>query len=148
MCAIVDANVSSQVFGDTLSPAGQHFLNWLTPSRGGKLILGGKLLEELSVLRTFPLWLRVARESGVAKIIPDDRVNAETTDLENQGVCQSNDAHVIALAMIGGARILFTNYLTLRRDFRRIIHGQIYDTRNSVNVTSSHWNLLRRPCPP
>ena len=108
--------------------------------------MGGKLLEELSVLRTFPLWLRVARESGVAKIIPDDRVNSETTDLENRGDCQSNDTHVIALALLGGARILFTNDLTLRRDFRRIIHGQIYDTRNSVNVTSSHRNLLRRPC--
>ena len=146
MCAIVDANVRDQVFGDAQSPAGKHFLDWLTPERGGRLIVGGRLLQELSGLQKFQRWLRVSIKLGVAKIIPDDRVNSEATNLENRGVCQSNDAHVVALAMIGGARILFSEDLTLRGDFRRIIHGQIYDTRNSVEVTARHRRLLRRPC--
>ena len=146
MCAIVDANVSSQVFGDVPSPAGRHFLDWLTPGRGGKLILGGKLLEELGVLRKFQLWLQTARESGTAKIFEGEPLRSRIEYLEVRGLCNSNDTHVIALAQLGGARILFTEDLTLRSDFRRIIHGEIYDTRNSANVTSTHRRLLRRPC--
>ena len=146
MCAIVDANVLDQVFGDAPSPAGKHFLDWLTPKRGGRLIVGGKLLIELNKSSKFQKWFQEAAISGRAKRFPDDRVSSETTDLENRGVCQSNDAHVIALALLGGARILFTNDLTLRRDFRHIVHGDIYDTRSSVDVTRRHRSLLRRPC--
>ena len=84
MCAIVDANVRDQVFGDAPSPAGKHFLDWLTPERGGRLIVGGKLLEELSGLQKFLPWLRVSVKFGVAKIIPDDRVNLRDNRLGKQ----------------------------------------------------------------
>ena len=147
MCAIVDANVRDQVFGDAPSPAGKHFLDWLTPKRGGRLIVGGKLLEELSGLQKFLPWLRVSAKFGVAKIIPDDRVNSATTDLENRGVCKSNDAHVVALAMIGGARLLFTNDRLLQGDFRRnISDGKIYTTKFKETITKTHRGLLRQRC--
>ena len=147
MCAIVDANVRDQVFGDAQSPAGKHFLDWLTPERGGRLIVGGRLLQELSGLQKFQRWLRVSIKLGVAKIIPDDRVNSETTNLENRGVCQSNDAHVVALAMIGGARLLFTNDRFLQGDFKQNIQdGKIYTTRLRDTVTSTHRRLLRQRC--
>ena len=147
MCAIVDANVRDQVFGDAPSPAGKHFLDWLTPERGGRLIVGGKLLEELSGLQKFLPWLRVSVKFGVAKIIPDDRVASATTDLEDRGVCKSNDAHVVALAMIGGARLLFTNDRFLQGDFKQNIQdGKIYTTRLRDTVTSTHRRLLRQRC--
>ena len=147
MCAIVDANVRDQVFGDAQSPAGKHFLDWLTPERGGRLIVGGKLLEELSGLQKFLPWLRVSVKLGVAKIVPDDRVNSATTDLENRGVCKSIDAHVVALAMIGGARLLFTNDRFLQGDFKQNIqNGKIYTTRLGETVTSTHRRLLRQRC--
>ena len=147
MCAIVDANVRDQVFGDAPSPAGKHFLDWLTPERGGRLIVGGKLLEELSGLQKFLPWLRVSVKLGVAKIVPDDRVNSATTDLENRGVCKSNDAHVVALAMIGGAHLLFTNDRFLQGDFKQNIQdGKIYTTRLRDTVTSTHRRLLKQRC--
>ena len=46
MCAIVDANVVSEVFGSNLPPAGEKFFDWLNKG-SGRLIVGGKLLEEL-----------------------------------------------------------------------------------------------------
>ena len=46
MCAIVDANVVSEVFGSNLSPAGEKFFDWLNKG-SGRLVVGGKLLEEL-----------------------------------------------------------------------------------------------------
>ena len=147
MCAIIDANVRDQVFGDAVTDAGKYFLDWLSPKRGGKLIVGGKLLQELGGLKNFQRWLRVSIKLGVAKVIPDDRVSSETTDLENRGVCKSNDAHVIALAMAGSARLLFTNDGLLQGDFRRnISDGKIYTTKFKETITKTHRGLLRQRC--
>ena len=64
----------------------------------------------------------------------------------DSGLALANRMRDQARRQLGGARILFTEDLTLRGDFRRIIHGDIYDTRNSSNVTTRHRSLLRRPC--
>lgn len=46
MCAIVDANVAHEVFGDSPPPAAEKFFEWL--ERGSRrLVVGGKLLKEL-----------------------------------------------------------------------------------------------------
>ena len=47
MCAIVDANVAGEVFGENKPPAGKEFYNWLNTGRG-QLVVGGKLLVELN----------------------------------------------------------------------------------------------------
>ena len=53
--------------------------------------------------------------------------------LVERGVCQSNDQHVIALAIVSGARLLYSNDRRLQRDFkdRRLIDppGKVYSTR-------------------
>lgn len=111
------------------------------------MIVGGRLLQELSGLQKFQRWLGVSVKIGVAKIIPDDRVASETTDLENRGACRSNDAHVIALAIVGHARLLFTNDSALQRDFRdNVSGGRIYTTIRDQAVTSTHRRLLRQRC--
>ncbi len=46
MCAIVDANVVDEVFGEKRPPAGEKFFDWLTVGNG-RLVVGGRLLEEL-----------------------------------------------------------------------------------------------------
>ena len=46
MCAILDAMVTFEVFGDNKSPAGQGVHDWL--DRGQSfLAMGGKLVDEL-----------------------------------------------------------------------------------------------------
>jgi hypothetical protein len=147
MCSVVDASARDQVFGDDPTPAGKLFLDWLTPKRGGKLIVGGKLLKELSGLQKFQFWLYEAQKSGVAKIKDDVILNSQISYLERRKLCTSNDTHVIALAMLGGGRILCANDGDLRNDFRNIIHGDIYDTSAPGDVTPRHYRLLRRPCP-
>ena len=73
---------------------------------------------------------------------------------------RSNDTHVLALARVSGARLLFTNDDDLKRDFANpdIIPGtpgQIYTTNRGrrvrsyarqeiTRVTDTHRNLLRR----
>ena len=150
MCAIVDNNVRHQVFGgkDTQTPAGEFFLNWLD-SRKGKLVVGGKLLEELSEYGNFINWLQQALQAGNAISIDDSTVVAETAALASRSICKSDDAHVLALARVSGARLLFTNDQDLQDDFgnREIIRdprGRVYTTRIHQEVSGTHQNLLNR----
>ena len=150
MCAIVDNNVRHEVFGaaDVQTEAGRHFLNWLNV-RKGKLVIGGKLLDELSEYGGFRNWLGQALQSGSAIQIPNAQVDVETAALHARNICQSNDAHVLALARVCGARLLFTNDQDLQEDFKDPqiiggIRGRVYTTLTRPDVRRSHRNLLRR----
>ena len=50
--------------------------------------------------------------------ISDEAVDSEAETLQSQGVCRSDDEHVLALASVSGARLLFTNDNALQDDFR------------------------------
>ncbi len=149
MCAIVDNNVRDQVFGeDSDSPAGKFFLEWLSAGRG-KLVVGGELLRELRGYGDFNRWLRTALTRNIALAIDDDEVDIETQAIRDQRVCRSDDEHVVALARVSGARLLFTNDRALQDDFRnaRIVpgtRGRIYTTVEFTDVRRTHRNLLRR----
>ena len=149
MCAIVDNNVRHEVFGseDTQTPAGKYFLDWLDSSRG-VLVIGGGLRRELGEYRRFQVWLETAVQFGRARQIGDTQVDNETGVLETQDI-RSDDPHILALARISGARLLFTNDDDLQRDFknRDIVNnprGVIYTTRVRQDVTRTHRDLLRR----
>ena len=148
MCAILDNNVRSEVFGDNQSEAGKCFLNWLT-NRNGKLAIGGELLRELGGYTPFMQWLQQALLSGTAIRVPDSDVDAETENLQSQVNCLSDDEHVLALAIVSGARLLFTNDRNLQRDFKnrqiiRGVEGKIFTTIRTRRVTRTHKSLLRR----
>ena len=125
MCAIVDANVAHQVFGENRPPAGQRFFEWLS-SRRGQLVVGGRLLEELSGNVGLLQWLRSAGLYGRARSVIDENVNDRAEALRRSNICTSNDEHVIALALVSGARLLYTNDQALIDDFknRDIIAGR------------------------
>lgn len=149
MCAIVDNNVRDQVFGvNSQSPAGRFFLAWLSDGRG-KLVIGGQLLRELNDYGDFKRWLRTALARNTALAVDDDRVDAETETIRGGRVCRSDDEHILALARISGARLLFTNDRDLQDDFRdrRIIadpRGRIYTTLERSDVRPTHRRLLNR----
>ena len=148
MCAILDADVAHQVFGEARPPAGEAFFDWIN-SGGMRLVVGGKLLEELDHDSRFRVWRQQAVQAGRVRIMPMDRIEASMADLRNQGACQSNDVHVIALAQVSGARLLYSNDLSLHQDFgdRQLINrprGKIYSTHRSGQLQDSYRRLLRR----
>ena len=107
--------------------------------------MGGQLLSELGGPLKFQIWLKEALQSGRARILDDESVAAATKAVQDEGICQSNDAHVIALARISGARLLFTNDVQLEKDFKKVIHqGKIYTTKLGVELTGVHRRLLSR----
>ena len=150
MCAIIDNNVRHEAFGEPTvqTAAGKFFVEWVNSGKG-QLVVGGKLLEELSEYWNFSRWFRRARRTGQVIRVSDDAVAAETTNLESRRICKSNDAHVLALARVSGARLLFTNDQALQEDFgnRAIIQeprGRVYTTRLHQEVRRTHQNLLNR----
>ena len=76
-----------------------------------------------------------------------DQVNAKAEELKNE--CVSDDQHIIALAQISGARLLYSHDGDLQEDFRNkeLIdrpRGKVYSTKKTKNFTSAHRGLLGR----
>ena len=157
MCAILDANVVHEVFGDSPSASGAAFLDWIEGGNG-KLAVGGKLTRELSSAGTtkFTRWLRQARLATRVIVIGESRIARNIEILDEKDLCESNDRHVIAVAQISGARLLYSNDKSLQRDFKnkKLIdkpRGKIYETSRDENFPDKHQQLLRtavcRPAP-
>ena len=160
MCAIVDANVRDEVFGNALSEPGRFFLDWLRRPDGGLLALGGKLRSELAGMENFRKIYDLLRLSGRVVDVEDSVVDAETASLEARQICRSNDAHVLALARVSRARLLYTNDQALQDDFNnpQIVsnpRGRVYTTlpigsrpyaaqRDVGILTGAHRELLER----
>ena len=146
MCAIVDANIASEVFGPNRCPASEKFLEWVNKGRG-RIVVGGKLLEELEKLPGFREWAQNARLAGIVRTTNGDTVNARAKQIGDSGICQSDDPHVIALAQISGARLLYSNDKTLHQDFKRKTlvdgpRGKVYSTVEDKNFKQGHQRLL------
>ena len=147
MCAIVDANVAGEVFGNNPSEAGKYFLEWLNSK--GRIAVGGHLLLELTTHQNFVKWLGTATRVGRARKICDQMVVTEAEALRVQAICRSDDFHVLALARVSKARLLFTNDIPLQQDFGdfQIVNsprGRVYTTLLFRDVTDTHKRLLRR----
>ena len=114
MCAILDANVAHEVFSRNQTEAGQAFFLWLK-DRSGRLVIGGKLRRELARNRSAQSWLVEGIRAGRVLNENDDEVDQLSDELEDN--CRSDDPHVIALARISGARLLYSNDRDLHTDF-------------------------------
>lgn len=149
MCAIVDANVANEVFGPHPTPAGEKFLDWVD---GGshRLVVGGKLLGELAKSsQDFRKWMSRAMRTGKMKVLDKNKVSTRTDRIEQERLHKSNDPHVLALAQLSGARLLYSNDAKLQQDFKNkdLIdrpQGNIYSTRQNKNFTRTHKRLLSK----
>ena len=142
MCAIIDASVSPEVFGDDRTQRGLIIYEWLTRGRTGRLVVGGTLLRELSQYSKFKVWLAAAIPAGRAQSIRDAVVDEETESIRAGEICRSNDHHVIALARISGARLLFTNDRNLEQDFKN--RSLVPNPRGKIYKTPDHRRLLNQ----
>lgn len=140
MCAIVDANAGSRFFSDPVDPELQPLWEWIASGRG-ILVAGGQLLEELSEIGDARRLLRNWERLKLAHFIPNEDVEAESAVIEAQ--CVSNDAHVIALARLSGARRLCSSDRQLHQDFVNpdLINnprGRVYQYRSQAANLLNH----------
>lgn len=160
MCAIIDVNVVSELWDGTGTEAGRAFRQAVDSGRL-RLVVGGSRFEaELSRAgERLRVWLAQLRLSGGMSRVSGPSVDRRACELaarppESNAACQSDDEHILALAQVSGARLLFTNDRALTRDFKekRIVdtpRGKVYSTLQTGEVTRTHRDLLRRTdlCP-
>jgi hypothetical protein len=149
MCAIVDVNNCHKIFGrtDVQTPAGKFFLDWLESERGRVVIGGTQMKREIDRVGRYDKWLKTAIARGRVRQERDNLVDAEANTLGGNPHCRSDDQHLLALARIAGARLLFTEDPDLQEDFRnhQIIanpRGKVYSTRIDHEVSKAHQRLL------
>ena len=146
MCAILDANVVGEVFSRDRPSAAGAFFDWLDSDRG-RLVIGGKLRRELDRNTAFRQWRLQAVLAGRVTLLNDDEVDSKAQQLEKQKNCRSDDEHIIAVAQISGARLLYTNEKELQRDFKTKAlidqpRGMVYTTRVRSDLSRTHRQLL------
>ena len=146
MCAIVDVNVSHEVFGIKRPEAGERFFKRLN-SGSLHLVVSRKLLAELNDGNA-QKWIQEGINAGIVHQETTSTVDEREEELSREGRCLSNDAHIIALGQISGARLLYSNDKKLHVDFKNKLlidepRGKIYSTNEDKNFTNSQARLLR-----
>ena len=152
MCGVIlDKNVVGQVFGkrhERRPAAGVEFHNAIHQGLG--LVVGGHLLTELDESTAFRQWRATAANVGRVRIVQASHVDELADELRERNACVSDDEHVIALAQLSGARLLYSNDGDLHTDFRNkhLIdqpRGKVYSTLKQQDYTLGHRQLLESP---
>ena len=109
--------------------------------------MGGKLRGELLQSERFQEWAYSARLAGRLRYEDNAKVDKRVNKIERIGAHSSDDPHVIALAQVSGARLLYTNDRKLQEDFKNkaLIDkppGKVYSTLRTQKFTKSHERLL------
>jgi len=146
MCAILDANAASAVFGRNHGDAARAFFDWIN-NGSGSLVVGGKLRGELNKIGAFCEWQKQAVLAGRITNADDVVVDKRVCELEKRNACASNDQHIIALADVSGARLLYTNDRKLQEDFKnpdliKKPRGRIYSAQPQAAFGRVHKRLL------
>ena len=107
-------------------------------------MVGGRLRGELRASSDgFRKWAAQAQRYGRIRLKDDDEVDARTEALQGEAALMSDDPHIIALAQISGARLLYSNDRALQQDFRnRDLISSVYSTLGNKNFTRSRKKQL------
>ena len=149
MCAILDSNVKGELTAPS-GEAGAAFYDWLVSGQG-KIVVGGtKMRAELYVhpVERDSRLMAELRRAGAIIETDDAKVDAGAEDLRRRGVCRSDDQHIIAVARVSGARLLYSNDPRLHDDFKDkpLIdrpRGKIYTTQRGKAFRAVHRDLLQ-----
>jgi len=111
---VLDANVACEFPGGT--PEATAITAWLLQK--GSLATGGNNLYELAIVSKVGLFIQQLVKAGRAFTVDSDELQKCEAKIVLM-TPRSNDAHVIALALVSGARILlYSRNTALIRDFK------------------------------
>lgn len=134
MPVIIDANRASD-FTKPLSDHAAEILKRIA-AKQMTVAVGGRLLDELSKTKLCNLLAEWARSGRLRR--PDtSQLEAETKRFEAEAI-KSDDPHILALALVSGTRLLYTEDQLLILDFKNLDHirpkGKIVkpDTKSGI----------------
>jgi hypothetical protein len=145
LCLIIDANKTADFLNKPSHPDHVPIYAWIESGRG-MIPLGGQLAREILRIRNAQRYFRELLRAGRARRYPDERVDADEAAVRDTGLCVSDDPHVIALARVSGARVLFSEDRDLWDDFRnpQLVPRPV----GKIYRRAEHVAILReaRPC--
>lgn len=149
MCAIVDRNAVGELLKQT-HEAAKGFYKWLREK--GTLVVGGQELREAIYRRNDDRERQAVNElRSAGKIIEvkDSALEERASDLRKNNSCVSDDEHIIALAQISRARLLYSKDKDLHKDFhnKELIdnpRGVVYSTLIDTSFSKDRRELLQR----
>jgi hypothetical protein len=134
MCAIIDANCAGDLMKAPPTKKAKVLIEWLR--KKGHLAVGGKLAAELA--RT-PLAVLLLELDKVRRLAKYPHASLEMAEAGLKTKCISNDSHIIALALISGARVLVSEDQDLWNDFR---NPQVLQPAGRIYRHERHKHLL------
>lgn len=138
MCLIVDANCAANLVNGHAEAIAVS--TWLK-KRSSKLVVGGtKLAKEYSRLAKFTALLATLSSRGQVQFSPNDQVDARERVLKQSNVLDSDDEHIIALAIVSGSRTLYSHDGELHGDFGSTV---VLSPRGRVYQNCAHAHLLQ-----
>jgi len=145
MCLIIDANKINDLVNYPDDPDHKTIYRWLD-NQNGKIATGGLNLKELTKSDSGKRFISTLLQAGRALKYDDRDIRKEERKLVKSSLLNSNDEHVLALAVVSDARVLFSNDQALCDDFTN--HNVLPKPRGKVYKNKSHWNLLLKspPC--
>ncbi len=157
MCAIVDADSSGEIAAAAASPAVRAFKEAFASGQCCLVVGGSRLRRELGRGFTEPdrakpttvtEWISQVARAGKLIDCDDDEVDNRAEDIRRAGLCVSKDFHIIALAQIAGARMLYSKDRELHQDFTNpeLLNeprGKVYPRDLSL-AKSKDWLLRNR----
>ena len=140
MCVILDVNNIGK-FNEPADEDMKPVWNWLDRQNGKIAYSNTKKFEEEWEKGGGIQLRRELQRRNKLKEVPAQDVQQKAAELE--GKIESDDPHIIALAIIANVKVLVSNDRRLHEDFknRDLVGGRVYQTK-------SHSRLLRKDmCP-
>lgn len=135
MCIIIDANVA----GEFVPPTNCALPVLRRVSNGGlRIVAEPQLKKELISCSFRALYLQFFR-AGLIFEYSQEEMDSELKRVHNLELA-SNDHHIIALARLSGARVLFSRDERLHEDFKN--HQLLKRPRGRVYTDETHVRLL------
>ncbi len=136
MCIIVDANLQSRFMNK--EDCGMKPVHDWIKKNGSKIAHSYTPKFRKETIESFKKELIILHQGGRLKLIAPKEVQKQQKNLTN---LQSDDPHIIALALAAKVKVLITNDRNLEKDFKQHVGGKIYHNED-------HKHLLKKDlCP-
>ena len=141
MCIIIDANCLGKFLKEPPDEDSEPVRKWLDSGQG-RLVYstGGKFANE--IVGDARKKLRGYSQKGIATLVPMAKIGGLERQLAGHKELQSDDPHVLALALFAKVRLLYSHDKDLIKDFKNTeIITKIKKGKGKVYSRASKGNL-------
>ena len=135
---IIDANRLGVFLSDQMAEDAKPIHGWLNKGWGNLVYsTGGAFADEIRGRSRTKL--AGYAQAGRATVIPAEEFEEDEQQLRDNEAVRSDDPHVLALARLSGARVLYTGDQALTQDFKdkQLIdkpRGKVYSRARNANL--------------